>query len=481
MNLAEIVLLVKNRRRQILMSAIVAALVFFALGQFLVEYNARASVVIRPYGQIDSDTLKNPVVGLVYSPKIDLLQNQGQSYVQLLKSYQLMRKVIQKLYSDTPPPEPNSLLELIKLPFRILVFGRAPTEQDPLERAVQKAMKRVNVVFVGASSVIEVTTRDSNPQWATDLANGLLQAMIEYSAAHRGEAIDRNSGLVALELESCQQDIRDKRKQLHEMSRQYDLAVYADFDAERTRANKKLIKLEDELERLQSEEPLLKEKLELVNAKLSEQPEYHRVSFAMRGNKQIGALKTKLLELELELQRTLLDSSADSSNVKSIEENIRLTKASLKKEANIILDQETQQLTPKYKELLNEKAQVETQLDSLPAMEREASARISQYRERLNLLESVSVKFNTLISRISNLQAYEIELIKMQRRLSAMKKMEIPEVEILDRAVVPRYPMIRHAPIMFFALLGFFLGALLSMGYFVMREEMDVAANPNKS
>ncbi|HHH44413.1 MAG TPA: hypothetical protein ENK49_09765, partial [Gammaproteobacteria bacterium] len=209
MNLTEIVLLVKNRRRQILMSAIVAALVFFALGQLLVEYSARASVVIRPFGQIDSDTLKNPVVGLVYAPKIDMLQNQGQSYVQLLKSHQLMRETVHKLYADNPPAKPNSFLELLKLPFRLLVFGRTPIEQDPLERAVQKAMKRVNVVFVGASSIIEVTARDSNPQWAADLANGLLQSMVDYSATYKNRTIDRNSKLVTRELESCQQEIRD--------------------------------------------------------------------------------------------------------------------------------------------------------------------------------------------------------------------------------------------------------------------------------
>lgn len=471
MSFTEIALLIQRRWKSITIIAGLSAVLFFMLGQLLVQYEARATVLIRPVGNVSTESKDLPVPGLVFSAQIDLLSKVGQTYTQLLGQRLLIRETIKNLGWDEGIENKGDNSGFIKQTLRLLVFGRPPSNQNPMERLVDRTKKKIKAGFVGKSSILEIKVRNSDAHKAADFANGLLNTFISHNQVRGHERIQTFRKRLELELQDCQTNLKERQARLHKLTKELGLPVFVNVTKERARIEKKLQTLEDANEKRRFNNPLLKFQLQHIEKNLDRFPEFHRDSYEKGENALIQQLKTQLFNLSLEKQRTLVDFNKEHHRVKLVEESIQMVNEELNGELAAILAKDIYKLDPTHKSLLQKQFTTETSLEVNAATNKEANIQIELYRQLLTDFESAAPIYRQLTHEIKNLETNEKLVLTKQIRAMAVSNDDFTEVEILDLAIVPRYPMIRNVPLLFFVILGFLFGTAFSTAFFVWKEE----------
>jgi uncharacterized protein involved in exopolysaccharide biosynthesis len=474
MTLLEITILIQRRWRYIFFIAVAASGFFFLAGQLFIQYEVRSTALIRPIGDINISTQapKIPSTGLVFSTEIGLLEKVRDSYSQLLKQRTLIRETIHKLGWVKEPNKKVGNLEFIKQGLRFLVYGRTQSTQNPMERLIDLTSKNIKVQFVSKSSVLEIKVRNKDAQKAADFANGLLNTFVSHSKAHNQEVLQSFRKRIEIELQDCKSDLKEQQKRLHQITKKLGLPVFVDIINERSRLEKKLQLLEDEEEQRRFDKPLLLFQLQLVKKNLSHFPEFRLDSYDKQYNTLIDTLKTQLIKLQLQKQSLLFDYNQESLQIKAINDSIKMVYDELQDELGTKLTRESHKLDPTHQDLLKKKFTIETKLEMNAVRKKEVGLQISKFQQRIEAIEYIVTDWRALVNDIKHLESYEKELLKKLTQISAIEHVGFSEVEILDRAIPPRYPKIRNLPLIFFIILGFFLGAVFSTAFFVWREEI---------
>jgi len=471
MTLTELNLLIRQKSRFILVSAIATAIVFFVLGQLLIRYEASATILIRPLGPLDSTGYRDPIQGLIFSPLWVDLKDMKQGYIELLNSRRLFRQVLQQLDGTKNPGPPATPIEWLKNSLRILVYGRIPTKQDPLERQIDKDKNNISAKFLGNSPVVRIIARDSNPNRAVALANGMLDAFARSSSARRDMLINRVQNLINTELTINRSNINNNKSKLNKLIKKIGLEIFSDIKDERNIVLKKYYDVRSNLEKQSIDIPLIKKRLQRVETNLKKFPKFQRVSYKLKINNNIQDLKNQLLALKIQKLETLIDYGKNSLRIKSLDIKMGVLTSQLSAEVKRLFGDESYKLQPIYTSLIQSKFDLESQLEAYPSIAQSLTARMKEYRRRLIDLKAVENEESMLSLEKGRLDAYGEELRKRLSRVVAYKRAAAQEIEILDRATLPRYPMLRNAPLITIALLGMFLGLLVSIGISVLREE----------
>ncbi len=460
MNLRELVQALRGAWRSIALTALLAGAFAFLGGLFLVRYEAKGSVTVHPLGAQTEDSLAVPVVGMVYAPELSILQNQGQSYLGILTSRILVEDVVDRLglearYAKGAQGRAGRLLEAVKQPIRLVLYGRLPTHKPtPRDRAIEKTQRAVSVSLVPSSNIIQVSARHRHGAVARDIVNTLVEAFVTFGQQRGQEEADRAVAFIRLQLEAARAQQGALREAQQETNEQAGLLSFDDLVQRMTQRQQKLEDVEDLLEEHDDRQPALAEELRVLGERLSEVPDYERLSYALARNPVLERIQQDILNLQVELKTLEADYQPGSAPVAVRRRQMDILEAAAEAETDRVLQNEAFEVDPRRRTLLADQAALLREQRLAPLARQVLVDRLGRYRARLAELESLHARVAEVQRALKVLEQREEDLVLSVRRAEAAASRIANEVRVLDRAPLPRYPSFKGTPLLGFVLLA---------------------------
>lgn len=453
------------------MAAVVGAMIFI-LGLVLVKYQAHATALLKPQGtaKSTSTTSAEVSVGLITSPQINILDTKGQSYVHVATSRSLLREVVTRLGIDKiySSKDTTSIVERLKQILRIVVYGRFPSNKDPVERAIDRTIRQVEVAQIRFSSLLRISTRDSDPLRAAAIANTLLDVLVEYSREQSRKSIAIYLKWFDTQLAECRALQKEHESLLYRMREKHGLPIFDSADSKKKRLQAKLLRAEDTFENNQTKVVLLKDKIDRLEKILSEYPEYQLLSYTLQRNAEIDRLRSLLTTEEVNRLQLLIDFTPDSLQIKAIQKKMDLLRTALSREVEKVAGSEMFQTDPNYSRLVSDRLTAEIEFEGMPSLERRLLAEIERNRKELKNLEYTAGELDNINRALKGLNKLETDLLREINALNALEKQSFEEIVVLDRATVPRYPSIQNSPLIVFVFIGCIAGAAMAVGFIAL-------------
>ncbi len=353
-----------------------------------------------------------------------------ENQIQILRSRNLMGRVIDKLHLDrepkSAPTAPDFLATAIRYANPLHWFGsasgaRTPQQEqaDAREGLIDGLLGSETVTAIGASSAMQITYRDADPRRAAKLANAIADAYVEDQLNAKFEATQKTSQWLADRLQQLSQQMQT-----------------ADADVQQYKA-------EHNITQTQDGGSLLDQQLVQLNG-------------------QLVAARSALAEAQAKYARVkALQSSGRAEDVAQVFQSGMISQ--LRQQQADLLRQKAQLATvygPRHPQMLD----IESQIRNIDEKIKEevqrvvetvandvsvASAQVSSLENSLHELEGKSdvqnkagVKLAELQARASSAhQLYEAFLGKF-KETQGQEGVQAPDARIISRAVVPGGPSV---------------------------------------
>jgi uncharacterized protein involved in exopolysaccharide biosynthesis len=472
MDLFEIQLLVRARWKSVLIWACATALLVFVIGLFTVKYQARGSLLLRPLGGESLKLGNQPRIGTVFSENLNIVQQQGISYVHLIKSQPVLRETVLRLGLEKRYAYRRLwIIELIKQPFRLLFYGRLPAvEQTPVDRAVEKLMGRVDVNLVLSSSVMTVTVRGPNARQAADTANTIMYVFQEFTKKTTAGASGDLEKFLDQQLLQTRASLNDAREKSRKLLDDLGLQGVEGVGPELIRLNGRIQALAVRQEDIKWQRETLLNKLAVAEEQMSRWQEQKGSTNALSQNPVLQNLQQHLYEQRIALQRQLADFAEGSVAARSLRDQIAVTEKSITEEVQRLVSAGVFQSDPVWAELYQQKAKAELEIALLPFEEKQNTAMIGYFQKQVKKLEEMRPKFEAIAAAMKPLTQREEEILASQSIAKAYAARGIGEVDIFELAEVPRYPRLKNVPLMVCVILGWIAGGFIPIAVMLLRS-----------
>lgn len=488
MDLEKLFGLAWSQRRQVVTFGLVTGLLVFLIGLFIVTYEASGTLLVKPLGLDTRTDLASmsplvreaitPRVGLVYSPQLALAESHGTSYVEFVTSRPVLEDVVRELGLESAYTRSGGmlggLLELIKKPARLIVYGGPPAvEQTPFERAVMRLRLDLNVRFMANSSILEITTYHTDAQLAADIVSTLMDAVTTRSSEITAGQLDSTAQFVAGQLTELRTEVVARQEMLDDLKAQFGLDRFDTVGAEEARVSTRLTAARTQFENIDFRRDQLEQTLVRIDASLEAYPQYTRFATTVAVNPEYTALRAQLRQLRLSRNQLLFDYVETSPEVLLIDGQIAAVIAQLETETERMVTAEDERVNPVFQSLLTRRATVEDELNGIPELRDRLRRRIDSDSARLDQLQQATQEFRQIDLRIGSLSAQESQLATALQEVELLAASAPSEVAIFQRPVIPRYPGIRDMPLLIFVLTGMIAGSGLAVLRLAWRHRND--------
>lgn len=462
----------RRRLPVIIATGAVAGLLSFLVGLMLVNYEATGTVMLHPQDVQTEDAMSMPVVGMVYSPQLQILQNQGQSYLGIVKSRSVITQVVDRLelHKRYVGGGASKFVEMLKQPVRLAIYGRLHAyKPDPRQRAIEKTTKAVKPMLIPSSNIMRITAHHEKAETARNIVNTVIDVFVEFGQDRSAEAASNAVVFLTGRLDITR-SLRDALKdELQEVKAQAKLAPYRDFTPELSRYQQKLDTAEDALKAHDEQQPILQQRLEITKEILKEVPEYQKISYAVARNPVIEQLKQDLIRLRIEIEALLVDYLPGSAPVSVKTKQIAVIRGAIEDELERIVQTETFQMDQRRLSLFSDQLTIEQELRAAPLVRQGIVDRIGKYRKRLSELEKLDTRAAELDRALSVLEQREADLVLALQKAKSVLNSPTDEVRVLDLAVTPRYPSFNGTPLIAFVMIAALGAAVLAAAIVVSR------------
>lgn len=368
--------------------------------------------------------------------------------IQLIKSRQNIEKLINQL----------NLTELFKGKKQVLV--------EDIVKTINKKWLRIE--NVKNTRVIQVSVEFENPEIAAKIVNSLIDIYLdmrsrltvnEYSA--RVDFIERQLPRIEQELK----DVEDKLRKFKEENQVYSLSDQAaklvegiaQFDAKVYEAR---VSIEQTKTGIKAAEDMLKK----VDQKIIS-------SETISTNPVVQQLRSKLVDLQVELSALLQTYSETDRRVVSLKKQIEETQDLLQKEISKVISAEIQTINPAYSELYTawilKQTELQVQQATLTAVEKIRD----EYLKKVSVVPSIEQKLFELERDRQAKQATYLALLSQYEQAKIGAAGTVDNVRVISNAVVPNRPSKpdKKLALAVGGILGIFLGILAAF----IREVTD--------
>lgn len=310
-----------------------------------------------------------------------------------------------------------------------------------LEQRAQTLAQLVEVTPVAKTSLIELSFTSGDPVWAAAFINGLSETLIDkyrriYESSTTQEFFHSQRLVLADKLEKAQ----------------------AARTAFRDRVGSDLLTLNTEELRLRIAE--LSNLLDAAETERAEQSAKAEAVVDLNSNPALGAVKARIIELELERSELLSRYTKTSVAVRDLDRQIAEAKRLLAKEREATL--------------AIQRGAVQNALDSVDARISAITTQISDNRSKLRELEKVAPEWERLENEVASAkEAYQTYSRKEEqaRFSNALDESKIVNVAIVEPATPPTKP--ESSPIKRLLVLGLAASTLLGVGFALVRDWLD--------
>jgi uncharacterized protein involved in exopolysaccharide biosynthesis len=224
------------RRHVIMIIAVclVAAVAGYAFSFLLPEqYSASALVLVRPQQPLKMGTSKGGKEFLDFPMgESSVVETPGKTYIEIIKSPELIGKIVRKLGLDKVKEVPSdsvgivkSVKDLLKTVPTFLKYGRL-IEEDPFARAIKGVGDSLSLKSIAETYVFEIKYDSADPKLAADVANTTASMFIALMEEIRQAETQQVRDQLRVKRDQAQQHLEDARRRLEDYKKAHSVFLY---------------------------------------------------------------------------------------------------------------------------------------------------------------------------------------------------------------------------------------------------------------
>ena len=409
----------KHKKKILTMFLLVAGLVTGVLSMFKPVYEAKSSVLVKPWREESArpGMAANGNVGLTLSQ--DELIN---TEIQILSGRELAERVIRTLKLETMYPE--------------LAKG-GKKNPHPMDTALQTFAKNLKVTGVRKSNVITVTFQHGDPRIAAKAVNLLIETFKE---RHLELHSDPQSSFINTQLSSFEKKLKESEKELEafqqannafslQEQRSLLLKQRADLDTSYKIANNNVSELSKKI-------AATKAQLQYISRNNARYTQTER-------DKIVVDAKGKLLEMQLKEQELSRKYTANNALVVNARKEVELISRFLKEQEEGISGK-VKTGNPVYQSMEIDLFRAEGELNSQLARVAAIKKQLRQLDQQISLLDLSENKILNMKREIAiNEKNYNTYADRQEeaRLAEAMNMLKLSNISVIQAAAVPARPL----------------------------------------
>ena len=432
-----------RQRRLALFSFMATFLAVLGYGMLAPSYQAHMNVLVRR-GRVDPLVTPAPTPSPMFQ-RDEITDEELNSQVELLRDDEILRTVVQ---ATAPAGSPW---------YERYLGG---SEEVRLARSVRRMARRLTVVPIRKTNIIQVDYSSSDPAQAAAVLHSLAHAYLE-----RQQRVRRPSG----EYEFFDQQVTQSRRGL--LDAEFRLMDFSSDQGvvsaaqERDMALQKLSDAEANDRQTQVTIVETRRRIRDLESKLRSLPERTLTVIRNSDNPQLTEkMKSKLLELQLKRTELLTKFQPSYRLVQEIDQQIAETRASILGEEHSPLRDETTNQEPNHEWAKSELIKAQVELGTLEAHGQAVRIQVTGYREVAQRLGGNALRQGELLAELK--VAEEKYLLYVNKREEARIENALDQGGILNVTIAeePRVPALPARAGWVFGLIGVMLGSTLSTG-----------------
>lgn len=432
-----------RQRRLALFSFMATFLAVLGYGLLAPSYQAHMNVLVRR-GRVDPLVTPAPTPSPMFQ-RDEITDEELNSQVELLRDDEILRTVVQATALAGSPWYERYL---------------AGNEEVRLARSVRRMARRLTVVPIRKTNIIQVDYSSSDPAQAAAVLHSLAHAYLE-----RQQRVRRPSG----EYEFFDQQVAQSRRGL--LDAEFRLMDFSSDQGvvsaaqERDMALQKLSDAEANDRQTQVTIVETRRRIRDLESKLKSLPERTLTVIRNSDNPQLTEkMKSKLLELQLKRTELLTKFQPSYRLVQEIDQQIAETRASILGEEHSPLRDETTNQEPNHEWAKSELIKAQVELGTLEAHGQAVRIQVTGYREVAQRLGGNALRQGELLAELK--VAEEKYLLYVNKREEARIENALDQGGILNVTIAeePRVPALPARAGWVFGLIGVMLGSTLSTG-----------------
>ena len=445
------------RHRKLILFTFLGLVLCTALGIILIpkDYEAEMKILVK---RERVDAAVSPGRDTVMSNRGDVTEEELNSEVELLKSRDLLEKVVVSCNLQNLPSD-----HFWRRLFPTAAASEAidTPDEKKLSRAVLALEHKLNVEPLKKTNLIQVTYDSPDPRLAARVLRTLGNLYLEKTVeVHRPpgafEFFQAQSRRFDQELGSAETQLtrfdHDKGVTDPQLEKQIALQKLSEFQAT---FNETQVTIHETEKRMR-----------VVEAQLASTPQQTISTVRSSDNPYLmQQLKTTLLDLELKRTGMLEKFEPDYRPVQEVQRQIDQTIDAINKAEKSPDREETTDRNPSYEWLRSELVKSNAQLAGLHARAAETQSVIQKYRDQLGVIDVNGEAQENLLRAVKEAEGNDL-LYKQKREEArigdALDQQRIVNVAIAEAATVPALPAHPHWALTL--LLGVLLACLVSPG-----------------
>jgi uncharacterized protein involved in exopolysaccharide biosynthesis len=385
------------------------------------KYESRMKVLVK---NERADMVVSPDPRNGAQPRTDVSEAQVNSEIELLKSNDLLAKVVQvcRLYERSEA-----------------VHASGDARPEGFERAVRKLQRDLKIIPVRKANIIQITYSAENPLLAASVLKELAAAYLDahltiHRTAGTTDFFQNQASRYENELRELESNLSNFRRQhsITSMGEQKDLVLRKTMDAEAS---------------LHDTDTALAETTTRV-AELRRQVAAHdrRIvtqSRVMPNQYSVERLNTMLAELQNRRTQALMKFHADDRVVVEIEQEIADTRAAMERASKLNSVEQVTDVNPVRQNLEAELARAELQQAGLQSRRTTLATVAGGYRARLAQLENATIDHETLQRSVKEAEENYLLYTRKQeegRIADSLDQQKIGNVAIAEAPVPSHLP-----------------------------------------
>lgn len=457
-----------RKRKSIILACLFVILTTVTIANYVMEpiYEARARIAI------DEELRRSPVTGVTMEYERYQLQSlQFETHFDLITSYPVLERVFNRLPLDKAEEEvsPN-ILKKAKIAimrnfskvkqFIKGLFSSEKKEVNPLDDPslltyyrIQALRDEIEVQQVKNTRLVDLIARDTNPELARDIANGMAQAYIEYTRSSRLEATKASITWLSEQLEDMKKEIRESERKFYEFKRKE--GIFSIEGKQKIHAQR-IAELTSAYSDCKSKRLAISSAIKGLSGTLDKK-EYDKVA--------LGTVDNALLE---NLHRDLVNAEIELSRLKKIFKHKHPQIITIKTKIERIREKFDQELKRTLSSLQSEYA-------ILQDKERTLLSTIRRYESEALDLNKKEMKYAMLEREIeTNKELYNL-LFSNFSEANVIEAMPTTNVRLIEAAVSPLVPAKPRKTLNL--ILGTILGLMIGLGLSFFLEYLDRTIN----
>jgi uncharacterized protein involved in exopolysaccharide biosynthesis len=429
-------------------------------------YEASAQIIVK----IGRENLYVPTVPSGDNSPVVSVQREEQlnSEIEILKSRFLAEDVLKTL-------DPKAVYKELKNEGTGLLAGLLPGEKpslSPMDKAVLKFEKDLDVEAVKKSNVIKVSYRSKNPIVAATVANTLVEFYLDrhlevFKNPKSASFFDEQAALLKEKLTRSEENLRafKEKHRLTSIHEQKSLLLREASD------------LRTALNQTMSQAAETQHRLDQLRLQLPKVPKTILQGNEIDHNPYIlSSLQARLVELELKQKELTTKYSDENHLVQNVKEDIAMVRRTLQDQEKKLYGKSRSGLNPIYQRIEEELLKNDVELKALKAKQLTQTDQLNEHQRQLQKLNDIEVELNQFEREVEvDRQSYRLYQTKIEEsRISdAMDSEKIANVSLIEPARIPLKPL--KPNILLNLILGLILGVLGGLGLAFFREYMDDA------